>query len=106
MIISGMDRAIILAALYNRAQVQGMGFLQYTPEDMSVEEARGIIDHRRLSNQDLYFDYLKGRVMKIDLSGNETDTRLYNRDNGQGAAEKVMADIREKYRQDPESFKR
>jgi hypothetical protein len=32
--------------------------------------------------------------MKIDLSGDEMDARLYNRDNGGGAAEMVVSEIR------------
>lgn len=41
-----------------------------------------------------YFDYLQGRVMKIDVSENEMDTWGYDRDNGQGAASKVVEAIR------------
>ena len=51
----------------------------------AVEEARKILDAGQT-----YFDYLKGRVMKIDLSRDEVDTQLYNRDNGPGAAERAL----------------
>jgi hypothetical protein len=101
MFIGGMDRALILAALYNRAQVQGMGFLQAKPGSMTVREAREI-----LSTGQTYFDYLYGRVMKINLNTNDTDTRMYNRNNGTGAAEKVMSDLRAIYQKTPEKFDR
>ena len=42
--ISKLDKAEVLAALYNRAQPQGMGFLHYTPEDMTVEEAQVVLE--------------------------------------------------------------
>ena len=41
-----------------------------------------------------YFDYVDGRVMKVDLSGDELHTGLYNRDNGIGAAEAVIDTLR------------
>lgn len=41
-----------------------------------------------------YFDYLQGRVMKIDVSEDEMDSFGYDRDNGQGAASKVVEAIR------------
>lgn len=45
---------------------------------------------KNLLKKQTYFDYLKGRVMKIDLSKNELDPWLYDRDNGAGKAEKVL----------------
>jgi hypothetical protein len=38
--------------------------------------------------------YLKGRVMKVDLSGDSFGPWLYDRDNGDGAAERVIAELR------------
>ena len=85
--IKGMDKGKILAALYNASQPLGLGFLQATPENMTVEEARG------LTEEYAYFDYLKGRVMKVDLSGDMLNPYLYDRDNGQGAARKALEGI-------------
>ena len=73
-----MDNAEKLARLYNRARPQGLGFLHYDPKMMAVEEAQAILDQRK---GDMYFDYLKGRVMKIHLQ--RMDAFLYERDNGQ-----------------------
>lgn len=88
--IRGLDKAEVLAALYNRARVQGLGFLHSKPGDMTVEEARKIIEQ---SGRNLYFDYLHGRVMKIDVGGEFLDTVLYDRDNGQGAAEEAILEL-------------
>lgn len=86
--ISGMDQAKVLAALYNASRSQGMGFMHFDTTPMSVDEARELL--QRMS----YFDYLKGRVMKLELKGDDLDTRLYNRDNGEGAAELVIDSVR------------
>ena len=75
------DKAEVLARLYNASRPQGLGFLHAEDNDMTVEQARGLLDKGQV-----YFDYLKGRVMKVDLGGDELDTRLYDRDNGPGAA--------------------
>lgn len=82
--ISNLNKAEVLVALYNHAKVQGMGFLSQASEPMTVAKAEEILKKTKS------FDYLYGRVMKINLSGDELDTRLYNRDNGANAAENVL----------------
>jgi hypothetical protein len=52
---------------------------------MSVEEARKLLEETQV------FDYLQGRVLKINLSGTILNTWLYNRDNGDNAAETVIS---------------
>ncbi len=84
--ISKLDKAEVLAALYNRAGPLGMGRLQFTPEDMKTAEAQMLLDTGQT-----YFDYVRGRVMKVDLSGDELGTGFYNRDNGDNAAETALA---------------
>jgi hypothetical protein len=83
--IKGISKAKILASLYNASRPQGMGFLQAKNGDMSEAEAQKLLDDGHT-----YFDYLYGRVMKIDLSGDELRTALYDRDNGHGAAEEAI----------------
>ena len=82
--ISTKDRAAVLAALYNASKPQGMGFMHFDPTPMTVGEAE------QLLSQTNYFDYLKGRVMKLDFSDNHIRTGGYNRDNGVGAAERAI----------------
>jgi len=79
--ISKYDKADVLRVLYDNARCQGLGFLHFVPGTLTKEEATEL-----LKNQ-TYFDYLKGRVMKVDLSKDELETRLYNRDNGPDTAE-------------------
>ena len=85
--ISKKDRAAVLAALYNASRPLGLGFLQYDPTPMTIEDARELLEFTT------YFDYLKGRVMKVNLSGDTLDTWLYDRDNGEGAAAAALADV-------------
>lgn len=93
--ITGLSKAEVLRVLYDRAQPQGMGMLHHTPGNMSKSEAQDIITNREdkesvLGSNYLYFDYLQGRVMKVDLKGNTLDPRLYDRDNGQDAVLKAL----------------
>lgn len=80
--LTNKNKAEVLARLYNASKPQGLGILHYEESRMTIEEAQNLLDSGQT-----YFDYLKGRVMKIDLSGDTLDPRLYDRDNGQGSAD-------------------
>lgn len=88
--IAGLDKARVLIALYERARVQGMGFLSAKKEPMTEGEASALLKDAG----DDRFDYLHGRVMKIRIVGVEIDERLYDRDNGAGAAAAAIDAIR------------
>lgn len=88
--ISKLNKAEVLVALYGRAKPQGMGFLQYTPEDMTKEEAQEILDDGQT-----YFDYVRGRVMKVDPKGDTFDPRSYDCHNGPGAAAGALENLKE-----------
>jgi hypothetical protein len=113
--IKGLDKGALLKALYDRAKPLGLGQLHYDPAPMRLDKARAIIEERletraalvqaravvaeRLGSADdpgleprcLYFDYVGGRVLKVDLSGDELDPVLYDRDNGEGAADEAVS---------------
>lgn len=93
--ISKYGKAAVLAALYNNSKPQGMGFLHAEANDMTHEEATKILLEKASYGYGLYFDYLKGRVLKIDLSTDELNTSLYNRDLGEGAAERIISELPE-----------
>lgn len=87
--IEGLKKADVLVALYNNSKPLGMGILQFRNEDMVTEEAEELL------KQMTYFDYLKGRVMKLDLSSDvEFSERLYDRDNGEGKAQSIINALR------------
>ena len=93
--ITDLDPAAVLAALYNASQPLGRGYLQYKPGDMPVEEARKL-----LSVGNNCFEYLHGRVMKVNIPVKHPqssfsnrillDTGLYDYNNGEGAAEEAI----------------
>lgn len=96
--ISGLDKGAVLAALYNASQPMGLGHLRARSADMTVEEAWTYLiagddlnrDMPQLPRRRTYFDYLNGRVMKVDLGGDELDPWGYDRDNGDGAAWRAL----------------
>jgi hypothetical protein len=71
-----------------------MGMLHYDPRSMTRDEAAELLRRYPLA----YFDYLKGRVMKVSLKDNELDPWGYDRDNGQGAALRVIERVRAQVR--------
>ena len=83
--LNGKDKAEVLSKLYNASRPQGLGLLQFNPKPMTKEEASELL------SSSTYFDYLRGRVMKVNLGGKEFDPGLYDRDNGQGAAAAALA---------------
>ncbi|TJZ85798.1 hypothetical protein [Paracoccus hibiscisoli] len=85
--IADADKPKALAALYNASQPLGMGFIHFTPEPMTEDEAAQLLADR---GERPYFDYLKGRVMKLNFARDEIDTRLFDRDNGEGAGELAL----------------
>lgn len=91
--IKGLNKAEVLKALYDGSRIQGMGFLQAVPEGtVTVEHCQQLLD----STGYPYFDYLYGRVLKVDLSKDEFDERLYDRDNYPGAAAKIIDRLKRK----------
>lgn len=98
--IAGLDKAELLSALYSRAQVLGMGALNAKAGDLTPDEAAVLVTrHTQASSTgrtSCYFDYLHGRVMKVDIGGDTLNGRMYDRDNGAGAAERIVAALRAK----------
>lgn len=90
--ISGLDKADVLAALYNASKAQGLGLLQFSPEPMTKEEANAELEKTKNWRYGS-FDYLKGRVMKINISEDAFDPWGFDRDNGQGAAQAAIDNL-------------
>ena len=86
--IKGLDKARVLKALYDHSHPQGFGFLQ-AGKTVTLEECAKLLEEHT------YFDYLGGRVLKVDLSSDEFDPRLYDLDCGEGAAQRAVDSIRD-----------
>lgn len=93
--ISGLDKAAVLAILYNEALIQRnpvtlfrmlMGF----DGNMTVEEAQQIIDRDGLVFRKLY-----RRKLGIDLRGNTLDPRKYDKRQKAGLAASAIQHLRE-----------
>jgi hypothetical protein len=89
--VAGLNKSLLLIALHAAAEPKGK--LLLSPEDAHRE-----LDKRRreagpLGNP-LYFDYLHGKCLKVNLAGDVLDTALYNRDNGEGRAEDAIASLK------------
>lgn len=85
-ISQGLDKAEVLLALWNAASAN----LFHAAKSLSKEAATQALD----SSSSI--DYLAGKPLKIDLSGNTFSTYLYNCDNGENKAQKVIEDLRKK----------
>ena len=103
--VSDIKPEALLAALYNAVSPSGMGFLQAIPEDMTDEQAGALlngdkqetdypIDRQRKKGKPAYFDYLYGRCLKTEINGETLRPDMYDRDYGQGAAQKVVDSLR------------
>lgn len=87
--IAGLDKAEVLKALYDNSKLLGMGVFQAVPEGtVTVEHCRELLEKQSS------FDYMYGRVLKVSLALDEFNERLYDRDNGEGAAASAINSIR------------
>lgn len=91
--ISGLNKADVLSALYEYAKPLGLGFFEYVPGPLPENEAQRFVSQ---NPGYLYFDYLKGRLMKVNITGDSFEERLFDRDNGTGMAAAAIADLRAK----------
>jgi hypothetical protein len=85
------QKARVLKALYNHSKPVRMAILtgQARP-DLTTEAAEAILAEVREKGHSPYFDYLYGRVLKVDLD--RIDYRLYDRDNGDGAGARAVGE--------------
>lgn len=94
--IKGLLKDKVLLALWNASKCQGISFMGFAP--LSAGQAYAEVINRRQTYKDgktsIYFDYLNGRVLKVDIGGDEFDERLYDRDNGEGAAQRAIDALR------------
>ena len=93
--IKGIEKSILLHQLWRFSQAQGMSFLNIPKEPVNKETFEKTIKERESKGENLYFDYLMGKVIKCDITGDEFSPYLYDRDNGKGKADLVVKFIRQ-----------
>ena len=90
--ITGLPKEKVLMALFNGSKQQGLGTLNKDgKEDITEEQAEQII-----KEHGLFFDYLNGRFLKVNLTSDSFDEWCYDRDNGAGAALKAIQNVMKK----------
>jgi len=88
--IAGLSKVAVLRALYRGARVQGLGVFHEMPGDLSEHSAKALIKQ----DPRMSFDYVNGRVIKCDIGSDDVLVALYDRDNGEGSAERALAQAR------------
>ena len=100
--ISGLDKAAVLATLFNASPPGGMGFIQarFGPSIMTVEDAQQVIndggtDDLGYNRGKLRFGWLFGRPLGVDLNGGELNPWGFDPVNGgTGTAKRFIDDLR------------
>ncbi len=93
--IAGLDKAVLLAALYNHARPLGLGYLRANNKEMTKDEAERLLEDHRGHDGVVRFDYVHGRPLKVTFQGDElSGAWLYNRDQGHNACENIVDAVR------------
>lgn len=108
--IAGIPKNELLAAFHNATTSRGLGMLhdrgpitaeqaQAYIDKVNHPEASGMLEHmaRVQYKRPLYFDYVLGRPLKLDLSGDELDPRSFDRDTYPGASAEIVKTLRERF---------
>lgn len=89
--ITGIDKAELLVGLYHGTHPVGMGFASNNPS-FGVEDAEAAIKGEPSGR----LDYVSGRPIKVNITGDSFDPWLYDRDAGEGAAQRVVDGLKPK----------
>ena len=87
--ISGLPKAKLLVALFDSAQPSRLLPTTMVKKDLSLREAQRVID----SGQKIISN-LQGKVLNLNISGNKLDTNGYDREHGQGAAARIVMQVK------------
>lgn len=91
--ITGLDKVTLLQALYHNGQQVGLGLLSpgMTNEQIAEHCAKMVEDYGEFP----YVDYLGGKPLKCNLSGDVWNARLFDRDNGgSGTGRRIVEAMR------------
>lgn len=86
--IRGLPKHRVLLALWDATKTYGMGALHSSGFD--AERAKKTVE----TNKSLYFDWIAGRPIKCDLSGDSFDPQDYDTVAGTGAAKRAIDILR------------
>ncbi len=86
--IKGLDKVLVLQALWKNCKAQGV-----SPVHVPVRTEVSLEECKRGLTESCNFDYWKGKVLKVNLEGDEFDPSCYDRLNGEGAAQRAIDSI-------------
>jgi hypothetical protein len=97
----GIDEADLVLALHNGTQAIGFGVRQNNP-NLTIEDVRADLKAKDDSGWgktkgEYAFDYYYGRPLKVTLNTEKKEIHradLYDRDAGQGAAQRIVDSLR------------
>lgn len=92
--VAGLDKAELLAALYNATYATGLGILDDMGRDITVEEARADLSQLASEGRPLLLDNYRGRTFRMSFDSNLIDSSHYDSIAGQGIAAEVVANLR------------
>lgn len=90
--ITGIDKAELLAALYNGTRALGLGMIHDRRAGMTADDASFYL---RTDGEPDRFDYVAGRPIKVEFNGDTLRfSQLYDRDAGPGACQRIVDALR------------
>ena len=90
--VSDIDVCVLIQALWSNMKPASFFLMSGLPSP-PAPSLEHIKEHLRDCRY--YVDYINGRCIKTDFSDlKNVDTRLYNRDAGNGAFERIVAQLR------------
>jgi hypothetical protein len=99
--ITGLDKGAVLAALWNNAALPPAHvFPNPRTRPMTAGEGHSAL-MVAIAARATGFDYHEGRILKVNLASDEIDPWGYDRDNGNGLAERVIEHLRSTGSVDP-----
>ena len=85
--IESIPKTLLLRKLWEKSQTAGFFSRSGFP-------APAFDEQKAVNAVNGYIDYFQGRVIKCDISGDTADPWLYDRDNGEGAFQRVVSQLR------------
>lgn len=76
--ITGVDLVKFAQKVYELSLPQGSGFLYFTPEPLSEERAKVIVERGKDSKWPLEMDYVYGRACKMTVFSNDGKLEIHD----------------------------
>lgn len=86
--IRGIEKSVLLKALWEKSKPASFFTLsRMNPPPMDQNEFNTALERGKA-------DYLSGRVIKMDFSGDSVEPSGYDRDNGKGSVQRIVDSLR------------